>query len=300
VENARICFILNPRSGISQSAFRGNPVRDIVNFFADRKISINIKTTSKPGDGSILAEEAAKQGYTHIVACGGDGTINEVLNGIVGYDVIMGVIPMGTENVLCKAVKVPLNVTEACRHLMDSPVRTMDVGVANGQHFLIMSGIGLDARVILEMKPEVKNLLGSLGFILKGAATLFFEEKKFRSIARIILHDKGIEYETSAWLVLAGNLPYYSGTIKLATNAEPDDGMLDIVIFPFSNKNPIASQVFSVFMENHIENNEIKHFTSSDFEIITKPQVYCHIDGEILGKTPVKYSVRKRALKIKF
>lgn len=300
MDNARLCLVLNPKSGISQSAFRGNPLQDIVNFFIDKKISINIKTTTKPEDGSLMAKEAVQQGYTHIIACGGDGTINQVLNGIIEYDVIMGIIPMGTENVLCKAMKVPLNITEACRHFIESPIKTMDVGIANGQHFLIMSGIGLDAHVILEMEPEVKNLLGSLGFIIKGAATLIFDEKKYRSVVKIILHDKGIEFETSAWLVLAGNLPYYSGTIKLAINAEPDDGMLDIVVFPFSNENPIANQVLSVFMENHIDKNEIKYFKSSDFEIITEPEVYCHIDGEILGKTPVKYSVRKKALKIKF
>lgn len=300
MKDARICLILNPKSGESNRFFVIRPLEDIVEFFDKLNYSITIKTTAGVGNATRLAKESVKHGYTHIIACGGDGTINEVVNGIAGEDVVMGIIPMGTENVLAKAMGVPLDIMGACSHFMDAGVKSLDLGVANGRHFLIMSGIGLDARVISEMDPQIKKAFGSLAFLLNGAAALFLENEKSRAVAKIKLLDRNEEYEYPFWLILAGNMSYYSGTVRLALDAKPDDGLLDIIVLPLSDSTDLSRQVFEVFTGTHLDNGEIPYFRSSEFEIITDPPVHYQLDGEVLGRTPVRYEVKPGALKVKF
>lgn len=300
MKDAKICLILNPKSGESNKFFVVRPLEDVVEFFDKFNYSITIKTTSGPGNATQLAKESVEHGYTHIIACGGDGTINEVVNGIAGKDVVMGIIPLGTENVLAKATGVPLDVMGACSHFMEAEENTMDLGVANGRHFLIVSGIGLDARVISEMDPQIKKAFGSLAFLLNGAAALFLENEKSRAVAKIKLLDKNEEYEYPFWLILAGNMSYYSGTVRLALDAKPDDGLLDIIVLPLSDSTDLSQQVFEVFTGTHLDNGDIPYFKSSKFEIVTDPPVYYQLDGEVMGMTPVQYEVKPGALKVRF
>lgn len=300
MKNARICLILNPTSGESNKFFVIRPLEDIVGFFQKLNFPITIKTTTCIGDATRLAKESIKQGYTHIIACGGDGTINEIVNGLAGEEVVMGIIPMGTENVLAKATGVPLDILGACTHFMNAEERSLDLGVANGRHFLIVSGIGLDARLISEMNPQMKSAFGSLAFLLNGAAALFLENEESRSVAKIRLLDKSEEYEFPFWLILAGNMSYYSGTVQLALDAKPDDGLLDIIVLPLTDSTDLPKQVFEVFAGTHLDNGDIPNFQSSRFEIVTDPPVYYQLDGEVVGKTPVLYEVKPLALKVRF
>lgn len=300
MRDMKICIIMNPKSGLANRWFGSTPLEDIVGFFAEQNMSINIKTTAKQGDGIRLSEEAVAQGYTHIIACGGDGTLNEVANGIAEKDAVFGIIPLGTENVLAKAFGVPLDVVGACRHFLQSSEKKMDMGVANGRNYIIMSGIGFDAKVVSEMDLELKKTLGSVGFILKGAWHLLADDGVKNPRAKIRLFDTGEEYEYPAWFIVVGNLAHYSGTIKLALNAKFDDGKLDILVFPNSDALDMVKQIIGALTETHLQIGNIPYFTSSDFEIITDPPLLCHIDGELLGETPVHYQVKPGALTIRF
>lgn len=302
MKDPKVCLIFNPISGLSMKGItRFHPLEDIIEVFSRERISITIKTTARTGDGTRLTQESVHQGYSHIIACGGDGTINEVVNGIVDTNVVMGIIPLGTENILAKSMDVPLDTKQACRHFFEASEKIWDVGVANGRHFLMMSGVGLDARVVHEMEPALKKIMGSLGFILKGAQMLFLDNDKKGTKVKIRFLDKNITYESPVWLVVVGNIAYYGGGVKLALKAIPDDGALDVIVIPFSDDAvDIATRVLEVFTESHLDWGELPYFTSSEFEITTDPPSYCQIDGEILGKTPVHYSIKPLAIKVKF
>ncbi len=302
MKDSKICLIFNPISGLSMKGItRFHPLEDIIEVFSHERISLTIKTTARTGDGTRLTRETVREGYSHIIACGGDGTINEVVNGIVDTNVVMGIIPLGTENILAKSMEVPLDIKQACRHFLEASEQIWDVGVANGRYFLITSGIGLDARVVYEMEPALKKAMGSFGFILKGAQMLFLENEKKSTKAKIRFLDKNITYESPFWLIVIGNLAYYGGGVKLALKAIPNDGALDVIVIPFSDDAvDIATRVLEVFTESHLDWGEIPYFTSSEFEITTDPPVYCQIDGELLGKTPVHYSIKPLAIKVKF
>ena len=295
----RLALILNPRAGLSRRHFGFRPAGEIVDYFSSIDVPASLFTTSSGLEAGEIALRLVDLGYTHVLACGGDGTINSVVNGLVGSEVTLGAIPLGTENVFCKAMKVPLDVTEACRHFMNATERRIDVAVANGRHFIIMSGIGLDAKVVAEMEPELKDALGSIGFLIKGALTLLFGDDDLQSKVLVKFYDRDEEIESDAWLILVSNIPNYSGTVKVARKAMPDDGLLDILIFSTRNENDITNQIFEVMTDESPENVGISYVTSSDFEIFTNPPVYCQIDGEPLGKTPVHYRVKHNSLKIR-
>jgi YegS/Rv2252/BmrU family lipid kinase len=300
INEMKACIIFNPKSGLSNKWFGMTPLETIVGAFNDRELSVTIMTTARAGHGTEIAAEAVAEGYTHIIACGGDGSINEVAASVEGSSAVLGVIPLGTENVLAKAMGVPMDVAGACEHFFNAVERPMDVGVVNGRNFIMMSGIGFDAQVVSEMDPNVKNVLGSLGFILKGAFNLLTDDGMVSPVAKIKLLDKNEEYEYPAWLIIIGNIANYSGTVKLALNAECDDGMLDIIVFPSIDSFETARQLFGAFTETHLEDGSIPYFTSSDFEITTDPPLYCQADGELIGKTPVHYTVKKGAIKVRF
>jgi len=114
MKDPKVCLIFNPISGLSMKGItRFHPLEDIIEVFSRERISITIKTTARTGDGTRLTQESVRQGYSHIIACGGDGTINEVVNGIVDTNVVMGIIPLGTENILAKSMDVPLDTKQA-------------------------------------------------------------------------------------------------------------------------------------------------------------------------------------------
>jgi len=304
MEHKEICFIINPMSGqVHRGEYKYTPVIDIIDFFCEKKIPITIKTTTAQGDGKLLAEKAVKMGYTHIVACGGDGTINEVVNGMAGSDAVLGILPMGTENILGKAMNIPIDIKEACRHFLVAKEKEWDLGVANGKYFLIQSGMGLDAEVIsqVEKEQELKKAFGTFGFVLKAGKMLLEGNPTNKIRTTIRLLDKGEEHTGDAMLIIVGNMAEYGGQLRLALKARPDDGQLDIAVFPYpENELDFIGVAVDVLMENHLTREDVSYFTSKEFEIITDPPVYCQMDGEIIGKTPVKYSVSPKAIKVKF
>lgn len=296
----KICLILNPKSGLVHRFLNCNPAGEILDFFNEQGISLDIKTTTKRGEGTPLAAEAVSQGYNHIIAGGGDGTINEVLNGIIDTEAVMGVLPLGTENVFCKSMGVPLDIKEACRHFLHAREKQIDVGIANKQHFLMMAGIGLDAHIISDMDPELKKALGGVGFILKGVDFLSHRiQETYRPTVKLRLNDKNEVIESKFWIILVGNQSHYSGTIKLLKKAKIDDGLLDILVFPFIDNETVLQQLVSAMTETHLELGQVMYYQSKDFTVETDHPIFTQADGELTGKTPIHFTVKHKALRIR-
>jgi YegS/Rv2252/BmrU family lipid kinase len=298
----KICVIYNPRSGISQNWLTINPLETIINYFSSQQIPITIKSTLKQGNGTHLARESVNEGYTHIIACGGDGTINEVVNGIINTESTLGIIPFGTNNVLAAAMDIPEDVLSACQFFMHSNEKKMDVAVANGRNYLIVSGMGFDAQVIEELSPNLKGTFGTWSYILKGAEKILTSsEENFSTNIKIELFDQDRVLEFQAWVVVVANIAHYSRTIKIASKAKPDDGKLDIVVFPSPGDSgfDLMRQLYATLTESPLEDSNIWYFQSSHFRITADPPIPCQTDGEIIGNTPIEYFVKHNALKIR-
>ena len=187
-----------------------------------------IKTTIGPGDAEAQAERAVEQGYTTIVAAGGDGTINEVVNGIGTAPVALGILPMGTVNVFAMELGIPFNLESAWKVVRAHHVRRLDLASANGHLFVQMAGVGLDAQIVQRNKRDIKAVLGPLSYLL--TATRVAAEKP----PRLRVSSEGHPTVEGSF-VLVGNGRFYGGPFALFNEADPQDGLLDICVFKYMN-----------------------------------------------------------------
>jgi len=158
----RVTVILNPNAGNAHQ--RRAIAQGITEWRSNQGWQVRLRETRKAGDATSFAREEAKRNDL-IVAAGGDGTINEVMNGLVGTDTALGALPVGTGNVWVRELQQSLNPLHAARQLADGHVELVDVGQANERYFLLMAGVGLDAAITREVHSADKKRLGRLAYV---------------------------------------------------------------------------------------------------------------------------------------
>src|SRR3990172_144011 len=168
----KILVIANPAS-------RGGKSREeiprIKEFFESKGIATELYETRKMAD-AIRKVKKDKSRFDCIIAAGGDGTINEVINGLAGSKIPFGVIPLGTENVLAKGLNIPLNTMKACEFILSKKPTMIDLGKAKNRYFILMTGVGFDAYVASKIDPFFKKFLGITAYALKAIESLFIYE----------------------------------------------------------------------------------------------------------------------------
>ncbi|HEX3889447.1 MAG TPA: YegS/Rv2252/BmrU family lipid kinase, partial [Verrucomicrobiae bacterium] len=230
----RICVIFNP-------AARGNKARHFRRHLDEIGGQSALKATAAPGDARRLAADAIADGFDLIVAAGGDGTVNEVLNGIGdapnGFErVRLGVLPLGTVNVFARELKIPLRLERAWEILRRGREIKIDLGCAEfsaagvrkKQFFAQLAGAGLDARAIELLNWPLKKKIGPLAYVVAGLKAL--RETKTKITARGDARPTGENF--GGELVLIGNGKFYGGSFEIFPAADLRDGLLDVCIFP--------------------------------------------------------------------
>lgn len=234
-----------------------------------------VRWTEAPGHAtSITRDERAN--FDVIVAFGGDGTIHEIINGLVGSDTHLGIIPIGTGNDFARSCRIPLSLTKAVKTLLERKTKKLDLGIVNGQYFGNVVGVGFDAYVNVESR-KIEKLHGTIVFILAILKTL----SKYKSIPlKIELDDETIEEPT--YLISIGNGWSVGGGLQLTPNAILNDG-----IFQVCHVRDISSmKVVMNFLKlkngriNDIE--EVTMYQSRQIRITSDEPLPVHIDGEIL------------------
>ena len=177
-EPRRILLIANPRAGQGGERARAQRIGRFRELLAAGGVECEVALTAAPGDATRLAREAASGGFREIVVSGGDGTINEALQGLVGTGTRLGVWPAGTANVLARELRLPLNVEGAARAVTGGETRLIYAGCATWEetgerrYFLLMAGIGLDASVVESVRPRLKRRVGKGAFWVSGLSHL--------------------------------------------------------------------------------------------------------------------------------
>ena len=152
-------LIYNPTAGQIWQQFQPEMVK---NYLQEQGWQVDVEPTQKIGGGTDLARKAAQLKYDVVIAAGGDGTINEVAQGLVHTPVKLGFLPVGTTNVLAREFKIPLNYEEALAYLPQAESRLIDLGKLNQRHFLLMAGVGYDAEILMRVNKQFKNVAGKL------------------------------------------------------------------------------------------------------------------------------------------
>ncbi|MBI4150487.1 diacylglycerol kinase family lipid kinase [Candidatus Woesearchaeota archaeon] len=283
----RYLLIINPLAGGGKAK---NVITKIKVFFHLHGYEITVIETRRKGDAIKLTKRYRNK-HDIVIACGGDGTINEVINGLAGTKKLLAIIPLGTENVLAQYLRIPLDIDAACLRILQGKVRKVDVGKTNGRYFILMTGIGFDAHVAAKVEPVLKKLIGSIAYPLTAIREIFAYEP-----AKITITANNKQY--TGYYVIVSNCRYYGGKIPIAYRAQIDDGLLDVCIFRSPQiYNAIRYLVSTTILKEDLFRDVIYIKTKKLMVTAEKPTLV-HTDCEIIGITPVNIGVKKKALTI--
>ncbi len=299
-DHPRVLLLANRHSGRCGARWRQgkvSPLERIRTCLAGWNVQCEVHQSASPEEATLAARQAALEGYDAVVATGGDGTLRTVAQGLVGTRTPLGLLPMGTENVLARSVGIPLDLEGACRHLVRSPVRQMDVGCVAGQQFLCFAGIGFDAQVVEEVDPQAKEALGSMAYV---AAALGAAWKHRDLVPRARLTVDGRTFEHEFWLILVGNIPLYGGQLRLTPRACPRDGLLDVCVFERADALGTLRQWMGAAVGAHAELPEVAYYLGREILIETDAPVAVQLDGDPAPPTPARIQVVPHGVDVRF
>jgi YegS/Rv2252/BmrU family lipid kinase len=278
----RICIIANP-------AARG--VRARLEQLQRLTRNVIIRTTRGPGDAEAQAERAVEAGFGTVVAAGGDGTVNEVVNGIGNAPITLGILPMGTVNVLAMELGIPFDLVAAWKVIRAGKVRLIDEATANGHIFVQMAGIGLDAQIVQRNNRQVKEVLGPLSYLL--TATQVAAERP----PRLRVTSEGHPTVDGSF-VLVGNGRLYGGPFPLFRDADMQDGLLDVYVFKYMNYLHLIRYFRGMLFGSLAQFSDVEHFKSRRLLVEANREVPLEADGELAGHSPVEFAVKRRKLRV--
>jgi diacylglycerol kinase (ATP) len=283
-------LILNPLSRRAIGSWR---LSKILRVLEKRGFSVEAFRTVLPGDAHWLAANAKDESYDLVICAGGDGTINEVINGIANTDVILGLLPMGTGNVLACELRIPLNLLEACKVITSGRVREIDLCKLNDKYFSCMAGIGVDAQVVKELNPRMKGIFGKLAYPFSALRTLSHYDPPELKIEI----GEG-EQSITGYAAVVCNSMHYGGKYKLCPFAMIDDGWLDLCILQKRDIASIIRSGITVLSDHRLYGKGLKYYRVKSLCVSSSQEVPIQADGDIIGATPAKFSVIPKALRI--
>ena len=251
-----------------------------------------ICATSRAGEAEALARHAAEEGFEKIVAAGGDGTINEVVNGLAGSNAALGLLPIGTMNVFATELGLPAHDLKLCWNIIQGEnTRLVDLPSANGKYFVQLAGVGLDAQVVKETSLTLKRNFGPLSYLISAA------QIAARQPPRLFLESENTSIEEGSF-VLVGNGRLYGGPFPFFKHAIIDDGLFDVIAFKQLGYLEIIKYLQDVVFSSEIRVPEIEYFQTRRLRVTSDSEVPVELDGELVGSCPVEFQVRERTLRV--
>jgi len=288
-------LIANPTSG--SYIHNADHIANAVSYLQHHGWQAELRFTQQAGDARKFAREAVAL-HTHVVvAIGGDGTINEVIQELAGSETALGVLPCGTVNVWAREVGISLDNANACDVLVNGQIRCVDLGHINDRYFLLMVGIGFDGEVTHEVEKKPIKRLGVLGYWLIGIWTML----GYPSF-RVLLELDGRVIKLPALQIIVGNTQLYGGALKYTWQAKCDDGQLDICVIRKQNIFGRVAVAVDFLLHREQRRQWVRYETGRVVKIYTRQPVAIQLDGDSFGyttrDTPTTISVVPGALKV--
>jgi YegS/Rv2252/BmrU family lipid kinase len=286
----RIKIIFNPEAG--RGKFK-KTIFNIEKYLRQRGINVEVVVTKKKGDAKKEGEKEVEK-YDCIVAAGGDGTVNEVVNGMGGKG-ILGIIPMGTVNLFAREIGMPSGIFSSVDRIIQGKVVEVDLGKAGDHYFTLVAGIGFDATVIDKINVKTKKKFGSLGYIGMG----FMELGKYREPTLFLRMDHKIEREGS-FVIISNGKRYASEKIRVTPQANLRDGFLDVCIFKRATPLHLLKYTIGVLVKGHFYFRDVEFFKVKQVKVTSKEdKVLVHTDCETIGELPMEFQIIEKGLKVK-
>jgi len=299
-------IIQNPTSG--PRAFRAEVV-EVVRLLQDEGWDTGIRRTHGPGDATTYAREAVAEGYDAVFVAGGDGTLAQAIDGLVGTETALAIVPTGTANVMARQINLPIPgplqsgaLLESVRQSLQGQVRHVDVGrmsfpqsSAPDRHFICWAGVGFDAefnrRLNRDRDFKRRPRAGAM------ATAAFFTVKDFAGTGAIVRVD-GEVVSRRLLMLSASNIQIYGIIFKMAPTARLDDGLLDILCFHGNRPVRMIAHLGEMLFSQHVRNPQVDSYQAQRVEVTTTRPLRVHVDGDCIGETPVVIEVVPRSLKL--
>lgn len=281
----RTCVILNPSARSERARRWSERLRALCG-------DAFLCATTRAGEAEHLARQAVADGYSQIVAAGGDGTIHEVVNGIAGSDAALGLMPMGTMNVFANELGLPANDLGRCWDIIRAEkTRLIDLPTANDKYFMQLAGVGLDAQVVKETSRNFKRNFGPLSYLISAA------QIAARRPPRLLIESEDALTEEGSF-VLVGNGRLYGGPFPFFKHAVLDDGLLDVLVFKQLGYIELMKYLQNVIFTSDITTREVEYFQTRRLRVSSLEEVPIELDGELTGSCPVEFAMKPGQLKV--
>jgi diacylglycerol kinase (ATP) len=285
MDKRKVCIIFNP-------AARGGKAVSLQGELKELAGTIPIFVAAESNSIQELAAALTKQGYDHIIAAGGDGTINGVINGIGAADVLLSVLPLGTMNVFAYELGIRSSQLKKCWEMIElGQPRTVDLALANQNYFVQLAGVGLDAMTVQATDLQMRKTIGPVSYLLSAA-------KVIGGPAPTLLVRFEDGSETAGCFVLVGNGRFYGGHFSLFQDAKNDDGLLDLLIFKHQSYLDIFRYLQGVLIGNHTDLPDIEYRQVASAQVMSEQSVPLELDGDVSGSTPVHFQIAPRKLQV--
>ncbi|NLR61488.1 diacylglycerol kinase family lipid kinase [Chitinophaga polysaccharea] len=266
----KILFIINRKAGTDREKRLEGAIRQ---YLPEGQFEVSITWLAYLGHGADLAREAVQNGVHTVVAVGGDGSINEIAQGLVGSNTAMAILPLGSGNGLARALKIPLDINKALQLIVKNKQRPIDVGYANEHLFLSNAGVGFDALIAEQFRHNTKRGLS-------GYAKLVLRSFSSYDPAEYDIDIDGKTIQTKAFLLTVANGNQFGYEFKLAPKASVFDGQLDLCVMPpVGVLSLVPVSVFSL-LGNIDKTRYLQHFTGKDITIRSQQLEYLQVDGD--------------------
>lgn len=262
--------------------------RQIGGAFTVREAPFDLVETAAAGDAERLAREAAALGYRAVVAAGGDGTLAEVVTGLAGSRVPLGIIPGGTANLVAANLGIPRSVERAVEVVVHGHAVPMDVGqLDDGRYFALIAGAGWDAELMRSATRELKDRLGFAAYLVAALRSVVTPPSALFRITA-----DGQEFEVRAATVLVANVGQIFHALlpmhfRLAPATSISDGMLDICIFAPRTLPDVATVLWKVASRRYVGDERMIYLKAREIRIEADPPVIAQVDGDLAGETPL-------------
>jgi diacylglycerol kinase (ATP) len=267
------------------------------------KNELSVIPTGKIEETIEFSSKAVKDGFDLVIAAGGDGTLNAVINGVMKaksqskepIDVPIGFIPLGTTNVFALETGIPLDPIKACKVIINHKVKKADlvkIAYPKPRYFISMAGIGFDAKVVKALNPVIKDLVGGkMAHVVSLIQTLTKYHPEQFSITDN--HDKS---KHSGYFAIIGNIKSYGGKFRVTPHANLDDGFMDVCLFQSPHRRDILRYLWGILTQQHLRFKDVEYFKAKKINVSGISKLWLQIDGESLEKSPSEFEICPKAV----
>jgi len=257
-----------------------------------------VDLTEKEGDAATFAKRAIRHHAEYIIAAGGDGTLNEVINGVARHarEVVVGLLPLGTGNDFARSLKLPTPVNDNLVILRAATTREIDLVRVRSdkiRYFVNVSAGGFSGLVNEKLTPDLKRTWGPLAYVRSAAAALP-ELHAYRT--KVQLAD-GEELNLDLYNMIVANGTFVAGGLPVAPEADLSDGLLDVILIPKRSTAEMALLAAQIVLGNHIGSQSVLFRRTSRLSVKSRPGMWFNADGELVGNEPAVFEIIPRALR---